>query len=192
MQRSAEAGVLLAVLRRCNAAWKNSSQAGPGLWAAAAKLWEGSGSLPSMCLPFPLESHLRLPLAFQPRLGRLPSAGSLFSQEQASRLGRACLSRGLPGLSQIPCWSSAASERDSGQSSPSPRSGLSVWKGESFLHCSLPQALTSAGCWREDSPHKRPAHSFRAHLGRLLTRKGRLSKAGWLAGAQDGAALGYP
>lgn len=121
MQRSAKAGVLLAVLRRCDAAWKKQQ---PGGTRAIRQLVPRFRRALAASLPRPLPSWCHSgdsPSASQPPLGRLPSAGSTFSQETSLQAWL-----GLSGLSRIPCWSSAAIRRNSGQSPPASRSGRSI------------------------------------------------------------------
>lgn len=101
------------------------------------------------------------------------------SREQAFSLAGSVSSRGLPGLSQVPCWSSAAIRRDSGRALP-PQVRPSLWKGESFPHRSLPRALTSAGS---------PQHALLQ--GGLLPQKARLHKAAW-PGPRTDSPSGFP
>ena len=104
-------------------------------------------------------------------------------------------SRGLPWLSQVPHWSSADIRTDSGQSPPIPRSGHSISQGESFLHCSPTPCSDLCRVLEEEPllPSLAPpnTHSSRAHLGRLLTQKGRSPKAGFL-GPRTSSPSGTP
>lgn len=136
------------------------------------------------------------PSASPPPLGRLPSAGRFFSQGRSLQAGLGPPPRGPARAEPHLPRSSAAIRRDSRQSPPAPRSGRCNSQGEGFLHCS-PTLSSDPGKVPEEeeplppTPHLPDAHAFRAHLGRLLTQKGRLSKS-WLACSQDLLSLGDP
>lgn len=95
----------------------------------------------------------------------------------------------------VPHWSSAAIRRDSGQSPPIPRSGHSISQGKSFLHCSPTPSSDLCRVLEEErllpSLAAPNTHSSRAHLGRLLTQKGRSPKAGFL-GPRTSSPSGTP
>lgn len=196
MQSSAEARVLLAVLRKCDVAWKKQQQGGTRAF--------GGGQVPRFrralvaflpCPPSMLVSHLRT----TPQPPHLLWAGfhqlAAFSPRQgAFRLGWACLLQGpLRAEPDLP-WSPAALRRDAGQSPPAPRSGRGNSQGGGLPS---PQRTGSSDPGRtpeeEDLlPGNLPdAHSFGAHLGRLLIQKGRLYKS-WLAWSQDLLSFGDP
>ena len=78
MQKSAKVGVLLAVLRRCNVAWKKQQ---PGRMGALRQPLPSSRralAASSMRLPFPLESHLRLPLSLPASSGQASTSWKPF------------------------------------------------------------------------------------------------------------------
>ena len=196
MQCSAKAGVLLAVLRRCDVAWKKQQQGGIRVLGQLVPRFRTALAASLPC-PFSiLVSYLRTipqPLSlfwagFHPLEAFLPGSKPLDLAGPVS-------SRGLPWLRQVPHWSSAAIRRDSGQSPPIPRSGHSIFQGESFLHCSPTPSSDLCRVLEEEpllpSLATPNTHSSRAHLGRLLTQKGRSPKAGFL-GHRTSSPSGIP
>lgn len=63
MQRSAKAGILLAVLKRCDVAWKKQQPGGTRAWGELVPRFRRALAAPLPCSPSILASHLRLPLS---------------------------------------------------------------------------------------------------------------------------------
>lgn len=183
MRSSAKARVLLAVLRRCDVAWKKQ-QGGTRAFGWQVPRFGRALAAFHPCPPCMLVSHLSTTL--QPPC--LLWAGfhqlEAFSpREPAFRLGWACLLLGPPKAEPDLPWSSAAIRRDSGQSPPAPRSGHGSSQGEGFLHCSPTISSDPGRVWEEEEPlpPTSPTHTPSEPIwGDSSQGKVDSTKAGWL------------
>lgn len=183
MQCSAKARVLLAVLRRCDVAWKK--QGGIRAFGQLVPRFRRALAASLPCPPCILVSHLRtIPQPPSLLWAGLHQLEVCSPREQAFRPGWACLLQGPPRAEPDAPLVLCSHQEGLWAKPPTPRSGHSISQGEGFLRRSLTSSSVLCRVLEEERllPTLAPqyTHSFRAHLGRLLTQKGRSPKAGWL------------